>query len=157
MEHGRFCRLYRIWSDMRIRCNNPNSVNYPWYGAKGVRVCAEWDDYGVFRAWAVSHGYAKGLTLDRIESAGNYEPNNCRWATRLEQMMNCSMTKWITFNGETLPGPVWAKRIGMHPQMLRSRINGGWSIEQALTIPVGEYRPGHRRGRKHKSEAVHAN
>lgn len=157
MEHGRFCRLYRIWSDMRIRCNNPNSVNYPWYGSKGVKVCAEWDDYGVFRAWAVSHGYAKALTIDRIDSNGHYEPNNCRWSTRFEQMMNSSQTDKITFNGETLPGPVWAMRVGITAQKLRSRLRGGWTVEQALTIPADEYRPGHRRGRKHKSEAARAN
>jgi hypothetical protein len=86
------CRLYMIWSDMRVRCNNPKSVNYPWYGAKGVRVCAEWDDYGAFREWAIANGYTKQGTLDRKDSSGNYEPGNCRWATREQQQTNTGST-----------------------------------------------------------------
>jgi hypothetical protein len=154
MAHGRFCRLYRIWSDMRIRCNNPNSVNYPWYGAKGVRVCAEWDDYGVFRAWAVSHGYAKALTLDREDSNGDYAPSNCRWATRQEQQTNTSRTIHLTVGGVTKPLAVWAREFGASLTLVRARIRKGWNGEQALTtppIPSGKSRPGVPFGRYAKT------
>jgi hypothetical protein len=145
-------RLYVVWENIRKRCYGTWRSDYSYYGGRGIAMCDEWrDDYAVFRAWAIATGYRKGLTLDRINNDGNYEPANCRWATREEQTYNSSRPDVITFNGETMISPLWAKRLGMHPQALRSRINGGWSIEEALTIPPGEYRPNHPRGRKPKS------
>lgn len=80
--------LYSVWKTMRQRCNNPAQHDYKWYGAKGVRVCKEWDDYAVFRAWAVANGYKRGLTIDRINADGNYSSDNCRWITIQEQQRN---------------------------------------------------------------------
>lgn len=79
-------RLYSIWCGMRQRCNNPNHHARALYGGKGVRVCDEWNDYSVFKAWAESHGYADNLSIDRIDSNGNYEPSNCRWITLSENV-----------------------------------------------------------------------
>ena len=76
--------LYHVWNGMRMRCGNPKSTGFKWYGAKGVKVCEEWSDFAVFRAWAESHGYKQGLTIDRIDPDGNYCPSNCRWITRSE-------------------------------------------------------------------------
>ena len=83
-------RLYRTWTAMKQRCCNPNLKNYPWYGGKGVVVCDEWLDYATFRAWVVSNGYSKAMTIDRIDSDGNYEPSNCRWCTSAEN----SKARW---------------------------------------------------------------
>lgn len=85
---GKGTRLYNIWKNMRQRCNNPKNPDFTLYGARGVTVCEEWDDFAVFRDWAESHGYRDELTLDRIEPDGNYEPSNCRWATWREQRLN---------------------------------------------------------------------
>lgn len=75
-------RLYRIWSDMKARCLNPNEKSYKWYGGKGISVCEEWlSDFTEFRDWALDNGYNDKLSIDRIDSSENYCPENCRWIT----------------------------------------------------------------------------
>lgn len=76
--------LYAVWIQMRARCNCKNSKSYYRYGGRGILVCSEWDDYTVFRRWAMQSGYSPGLTIDRIDNDGNYEPGNCRWLTKSE-------------------------------------------------------------------------
>lgn len=83
-------RIYRIYYGMITRCYNPKDTKaYKHYGALGVSVCQEWlDSYEAFEAWALSHGYRDNLSIDRINPFGNYEPDNCRWATAKEQANN---------------------------------------------------------------------
>lgn len=78
-------RVYNIWANMKQRCYNPNNPSYHWYGEKGITICDEWkEDYETFRDWASVSGYADNLTIDRIDSNGNYEPGNCQWLTQGE-------------------------------------------------------------------------
>lgn len=81
-------KLYRVWINMRQRCNNPNAQYYADYGGRGVTICPEWDSFQVFKAWAKQAGYAEGLTLDREGNGLLYSPANCRWVDRQTQQRN---------------------------------------------------------------------
>lgn len=85
-------RVYRCWCAMKRRCNNPNAVQFKYYGGKGIRVCARWQSS--FEAFLSDMGEPpEGMTLDRIDPNGHYEPGNCRWATDAVQKRNRSCVK----------------------------------------------------------------
>ena len=82
-------RLYRIWNHMKTRCYRKSYHAFRHYGGRGIRVCDEWlHDFQAFYDWAMSHGYTDDLSIDRIDTNGNYSPDNCRWVTMAEQNKN---------------------------------------------------------------------
>lgn len=84
-KHGAYLsKLYAVWEAMRQRCKNPTAQAYKNYGGRGISVCNEWNDFQKFEAWALSHGYKEGLSIDRIDNDGDYCPENCQWLTRAE-------------------------------------------------------------------------
>lgn len=87
-------RLYHVWGDMIQRCSNPRRRNYQHYGGKGVKVCSDWIEFDVFQRWAIGNGYADNLTIDRIDSSGDYEPANCRWITKGENSRLSAVARW---------------------------------------------------------------
>lgn len=87
-HQGTGSRLYGIWSHMRGRCGNPNNDSYHHYGGRGIRVCEEWGRFPAFQMWAKAAGYADGLTIERRDNDGNYDPGNCCWVTQKEQCQN---------------------------------------------------------------------
>lgn len=129
-------RLYRIWRNMRTRCQNIKSPSYQDYGAKGISVCEEWNNFEHFKDWALSNGYSEELTIDRIDYNGNYEPNNCRWATIKEQMNNKSDNIVIKCDGESHTLMEWHEITGIAYGTLKGRYKRGWSAEQIMHTPV---------------------
>lgn len=130
-------RLYSIWLNMRVRCNNKHSKNYDLYGGRGITIAPEWNNYLSFKDWALSHGYDDSLSIDRINVNGNYEPNNCRWSTQKEQMRNTRNNHLLTYNGETKTMVEWAEEKGINYHTLKKRINKyHFSVEEALNLPA---------------------
>lgn len=137
--HGlRNTRLFRIWAGTRQRCSNSNNPSYPRYGGRGINVCPEWDrSFTVFYDWALANGYDETLTLERIDNDKGYSPENCRWATRLEQGNNKSNTVIVEFRGEVGPvSPLIRKHAVVSEKLVRSRLRKGWTAERALLEPL---------------------
>lgn len=129
-------RLYNTWCNMKARCYRKTMKRYERYGGRGIIVCEEWkNSFIAFKNWAMANGYKDDLTLDRINVDGNYEPNNCRWISNLEQQSNRGNNRMITYNGETKALCEWARIYGLKWKTLQGRINDGWDIEKALTTP----------------------
>lgn len=104
--------LYNCWTAIKQRCKNPNAQAYHNYGGRGITYCDEWEKFKPFCEWALLNGWEKGLEIDRIDNDGNYEPSNCRWITRRENVNNRRKTIHFTVNGVTKPLTVWAEEIG---------------------------------------------
>ncbi len=116
-------RLRSIWNDMKSRCYNPNVAIYKHYGGRGIGVCDLWRyNFYAFKGWANAHGYNDKLTIERIDVNGNYEPDNCRWATMVEQMRNRTNSIILTIDGETHDLAEWAEIKGMPYQTLYKRV-----------------------------------
>lgn len=128
-------RLYRIWKNMRRRCNNTKSDYYENYGGRGIRVCSQWDDYFTFRKWAISNGYKNDLTIDRINNDGNYTPSNCKWSTRKQQSNNTRSNVVITYKGVTKTASEWAEHLGLSKAAIYHRIERNWNEKDIIEVP----------------------
>lgn len=131
--------LYKVWATMKDRCENPKNPKYRLYGKRGVKVCDAWHDFKTFYDWAMENGYERGLTLDRIDVNGDYEPNNCRWATIKEQNNNKRDTIYLLAYGQMRTISEWSEITGIAYMTIYHRIRCGHIGEQALA-PVGTYR-----------------
>ena len=130
---GKRKRLYKIWMGMRCRCNNPNAKDYELYGKRGITVCQLWEKYENFREWALTHGYTDYLSLDRINPNLGYSPDNCRWATNLEQGLTKRNNLHITAFGKTLTAVEWGRLLGIRAPTIRLRLHRGDSPEEVLS------------------------
>ncbi len=124
--------LYDVHISIKQRCLNSKSKVYPHYGGRGISVCEEWLDYQNFQDWALNNGYKQGLTIDRIDVNGNYEPSNCRWVTMKVQGFNKRNNNLISFNGETKTVTEWAEKMGIKHCTMNKRLKK-WGVERALT------------------------
>lgn len=107
-------RLETIYRKMKSRCNNPRNKKYPIYGGRGIKLCEEWQKNSKsFYQWAMENGYKDNLTIERINVNGNYEPNNCKFATYKEQANNTRRNHFIEINGIKKTIAQWAEYYGM--------------------------------------------
>lgn len=130
-------KLYNVYQAMKYRCFNEKAQEYHRYGGRGITVCEEWKkDFLAFRKWAIDNGYKenKGLTLDRINNDGNYEPTNCRWVNRGIQALNRGTTIMMTFNGKSKPQYKWCKELHTTPKRMNKLLAKGASIGNIATI-----------------------
>lgn len=132
--------LHREWRGIKDRCYNKNCKQFKDYGGRGITVCDEWiHDAAAFINWCLSHGYEKGLTLDRIDNNKGYSPDNCRWTTRKIQANNTRRNRYITYNGETHTVPEWAEILNLKYDVLIHRLAHGWSVEKAIETPFRNF------------------
>ena len=129
-------REERIWADIVQRCTNPKREAYKDYGGRGIRVCDRWLGSSVNFVADMGPRPSPAHTIDRIDTNGNYEPSNCRWATWTEQQRNRRNNHTLTFRGETRCVAEWSEVLGVSKWTLHSRISMGWSTERTLSEPV---------------------
>lgn len=116
-------RLGAIFRGMKRRCYSKNDKEYRFYGEKGIYICYEWlDDPHQFEDWALSHGYADDLTIDRIDSGKGYSPDNCRWISQQDNSRYKSTTSLIGVDGESHTGRDWAGILGLGCNMINKYI-----------------------------------
>ena len=119
-------KLYYVWHGMKKRCNDKNNKGYKWYGGRGIKICDEWlEDYIAFKNWAVSNGYEEGLTIDRINVDGNYEPDNCRWVDMKTQQRNRRNNVKAYYDGEERTISEIAEMKGESLQLIYYRYKNG--------------------------------
>lgn len=135
-------KLYKVWNSMKGRCFNTNHRAYKNYGGRGITVCDEWkDDFLCFYNWSMANGYQEGLSIDRENNDGNYEPSNCRWTTSKVQRNNSRQNRYIEFEGESHTIAEWAEIKGINRLTLWDRIaRRGWTVERSLNTPADENR-----------------
>jgi hypothetical protein len=131
-------RIHRCWTKFRQRCSNPRDPDYKNYGGRGITYATCWTQYEAFRDWALANGYQNNLTLERKDVNGNYEPNNCTWATQKEQARNQRRSRIITAFGETKQFVDWVQdpRCAVSMNTLSRRLyKYNWDPERAITEP----------------------
>ena len=140
LDHGYSkSRVFHTWVAIRQRCFNKNSKYYSHYGARGIKVCDRWL---VFENFLADMGEPEdGLSLDRINNDGDYEPSNCRWATKQTQVRNRRTTDYYTYNGETKSLPDWADQSGIPYKVLWHRLKKQRWTDAKLFSPLRKMAP----------------
>lgn len=127
-------KLYGTYINMKNRCSNANIPGYDNYGGRGIKVCDEWyDSYPAFRTWALDNGYREGLTLDRINNDGDYEPSNCRWVSMKIQSNNTRRNIRIFYNGECHTLKEWSEITGINYHTLSYRYHQKWPVNRMFS------------------------
>lgn len=124
---------YNSWQNMKDRCRNPKEKSFPRYGGRGIAVCQRWiESFDNFLA-DMGPRPSPRHSIDRYpNNNGNYEPNNCRWATPEQQAQNRRNNVTVSFNGKEQCISKWAKELGMPRATLNKRLKNGWRVDEAL-------------------------
>jgi hypothetical protein len=126
--------VYLAWCAMRNRCDRAKDKSYAYYGGRGIKVSDRWQSFENFIADMGER--PEGMTIERVDSNGNYEPGNCRWASRTEQAHNKRNNVHLTANGKTQTMMEWAHELGVSHTAIVYRLKAGWPVERALTEPA---------------------
>jgi len=144
LRHGN-CRTknrsgaYTSWLSMKQRCTNPNDPSYRFHGARGITIDSRWNKFENFLEDMGDR--PKGLSIDRINTYGNYEPGNCRWADQVTQTNNTRANVHWEYEGTSRTIAQWATYLGIGYQTLRRRVQiHNWTIKLAIETPVKQYK-----------------
>lgn len=125
--------IFRVWLSMKQRCENPNDASFVNYGGRGIKVCERWHEFSNFIADMGMR--PSGYEIDRKDNNGDYEPKNCRWISKRENLNNKRSNHMLTWGNETLPITTWAERLGVPARTLFNRLGRGWPVDKAMTYP----------------------
>lgn len=155
-SNGQFCKKTGLYyepyyhilcqklCDMRRRCTDPKDPSFYLYGARGIKVCAEWcgpNGHENFYRWAIDAGYKSGLSIDRIDNDGPYSPENCRWADSKTQANNRRNCRYITVGKITKTITEWAEIFGVSPDLAIRRYKRGCNFQELFSVPTVSTKP----------------
>lgn len=134
-------KLHNSWTAMKNRCLSPTNERYELYGGRGISIFKDWLDWDIFKHWALANGWENGLTIDRIDYNGNYEPINCRWVTMEVQANNTSTNKYLEYHEEVKTLSEWCKILNLNYYRTKARLNTcHMTVEQAFELPKQQLR-----------------
>lgn len=122
---------------MICRCEKPETNRYERYGGRGISVCEDWHDFHTFRNWSIDNGYRNGLSIERVDYNGNYEPSNCKYITFIEQANNRSNNRIETYQGVTDTVANLCRKFDKDHELVNGRLKKGWTLERAMNSPKG--------------------
>jgi hypothetical protein len=132
-----FKKLNWVWVSMKQRCNNTTCKDYARYGARGIKVCNEWLDFKNFHSWAMSSGYKKNVTIERIDVNKGYHPDNCTWIENEKQALNREHTVKFDYKGSRYTIRELSQLAGISYYTMKGRLmNYGWNTERAVNEPA---------------------
>lgn len=128
---------YKCWRNFITRCENPKATGFDNYGGRGIKVCDRWRrSYEIFLA-DMGRCPSPKHSIERIDVNGDYTPQNCRWATRVEQARNKRNNRKLAVNGETKLLCEWSAETGLDSSLILKRIRlYGWPVERAVLTPA---------------------
>lgn len=131
--------LWYIYHGMKKRCLNSNCKRYKDYGGRGIHICEEWlKGFDYFAEWAYQNNYIPGLTIERKDVNGDYEPDNCCWITRKEQAYNKRQSILVEYRGEKKDLMLWCNELGLKYDTVHHRITHGWEPDKAFETPCSK-------------------
>lgn len=133
---GKMTAEYRAWSNAIDRCERSSNKSFKYWGGRGISMCPRWrENFANFLA-DMGRKPSPAHMIDRIDNNGNYEPGNCRWATRKEQMRNRRNRRSITVEDRTMCLAEWSEEAGIKVSTIWQRLRNGWAPERAVTEPA---------------------
>lgn len=150
--------MYVIWYNMILRCTNKEQMYYKDYGGRGIKVCNRWRRSFIDFCTDMGERPSKEYSLDRINNNGNYEPGNCRWATKVEQANNARSNRIVCYRGEKLTVAMLARKTGIDAKRIYRRLSQGMTLDKALLDKnLVYYKPYCNKGHLYTPETTHTN
>lgn len=129
---------YKIWQQMKRRCNDKNHMNYKYYGERGIKVCCRWQTFSNFYS-DMGCFPGKGYSLERVDTSKNYSKSNCIWMKFKLQARNTRKNRRLRYNGKIICLQEASEISGIKRETIAARLNRGWSVEKAMTVDPNKY------------------